>query len=111
MATASEMAKGPHLRLVWLREKVDEVRGVLAELYLGYCWLWYSGKPARARWSNGDDGGPLRLRRESEGGGEMNWGAGRLTSACWGFNCRALARRGRHGQAADNAQRHAAFES
>ena len=67
MATASEMAKGPHLRLVWLREKVDEVRGVLAELYLGYCWLWYSGKPARARWSNGEGGGPLRLRRESEG--------------------------------------------
>ena len=66
MATASEMAKGPHLRLVWLREKVDEVRGVLAELCSGYCWLWCSGKPARARWSNGEGGGPLRLRRESE---------------------------------------------
>ena len=67
MATASEMAKGPHLRLVWLREKVDEVRGVLVELCSGYCWLWCSGKPARARWSNGEGGGPLRLRRESEG--------------------------------------------
>ena len=32
MATASELAKGPHLRLVWLRENVDEVRGVLVEL-------------------------------------------------------------------------------
>jgi len=67
MATASEMAKGPHLRLVWLREKVDEVRGVLTELCSGYCWLWCSGKPTRARWSNGEGGGPLRLRRESEG--------------------------------------------
>ena len=63
MATASEMAKGPHLRLVWLREKVKEVRGVLAELCSGYCWLWCSGKPAQARWSNGEGGGPLRLRQ------------------------------------------------
>ena len=67
MATASEMAKGPHLRLVWLREKVNEVRGVLAELCSGYCWLWCSSKPARARWSNGESGGPLWLQRESEG--------------------------------------------
>ena len=67
MAVTAEVAKGPHLRLVWLREKVNEVRGVLAELCSGYCWLWCSGKPARARWSNGDGGGPLRLRRESEG--------------------------------------------
>ena len=67
METASEMAKGPHLRLVWLREKVYEVRGVQTELCSGYCRLWCSGKPARARWSNGEGGGPLRLRRESEG--------------------------------------------
>ena len=49
MATASELAKGPHLKLVWLRENVDEVHGVLAELWVGYCWLWCSGKLARAR--------------------------------------------------------------
>ena len=67
MAMASEMAKGPHLRPVWLREKVDEVHRVLAELCSGNCWLWCSGKPARARWSNGKGGGPLRLWRESEG--------------------------------------------
>ena len=66
MATALEMAKGPHLRLVWLREKVNEVRGVLAELCSGYCWLWCSGKPARAQWSNGEGGGPLRLLRKGE---------------------------------------------
>ena len=57
MATALEMAKGPHLRLLWLREKVDEVHMMLAELWSGYCWLWCSSKPARARWSNGDGGG------------------------------------------------------
>jgi len=32
MAIALELAKGPHLRLVWLRENVDEVCGVLVEL-------------------------------------------------------------------------------
>ena len=37
MATASEMAKGPHLWLVWLSEKVDEVHGVLAELWAKSC--------------------------------------------------------------------------
>ena len=37
MAAAAEMAKGPHLRLVWLSENIDEVRGVLAELWAGSC--------------------------------------------------------------------------
>ena len=39
-----EMAKGPHLRLVWLSENVDEVREVLVELWVGWCWLWCSGE-------------------------------------------------------------------
>ena len=69
MATASEMAKGPHLWLVWLSKKVDEVHGVLAELWVESCWLCYHGEPTRARWSKGDGGGllRLRLRRKSEG--------------------------------------------
>ena len=66
MATASELAKGPHLRLVWLRENVDEVRGVLAELCESYCRLWCSGELVRARRSNGDGGGPLRPLWEGE---------------------------------------------
>ena len=61
MATASEMAKGPHLRLVWLSENVDEVRGVLAELWAGSCWLWCSGELARARRNKWRRRGPLRL--------------------------------------------------
>ena len=36
MAAAAEMAKGPHLRLVWLSENINEVHGVLAELWAGY---------------------------------------------------------------------------
>ena len=66
MATASELAKGPHLKLVWLRENVDEVRGVLAELCESYCRLWCSGELARARRSNGDGGGPLRCCAEAK---------------------------------------------
>ena len=66
MVTASEMAKGPHLRLVWLSENINEVHGVLAELWAGYCWLWCSGELVRARRSNGNDGGPLRLLRKGE---------------------------------------------
>ena len=48
MATAAEMAKGPHLRLVWLSEGDDEVRGVLAELWAEACWLWYRGEHVQA---------------------------------------------------------------
>ena len=32
MATASELTKGPHLKLDWLRENVDEVRGGASEV-------------------------------------------------------------------------------
>ena len=36
-AMAVGMAKGPHLRLIWLSEGDDEVRGVLAELWVDAC--------------------------------------------------------------------------
>ena len=49
MATAAEMAKGPHLWLIWLSEGDDEVRGVLVELWAEACWLWYRGEHVQAR--------------------------------------------------------------
>jgi len=41
-----------HLGLGWLSENVAEVREVLAELRLEWCWLWCSGKLTRARRSS-----------------------------------------------------------
>ena len=38
-----------HLGLGWLSENVDKVREVLAELWVGWCWLWCSGELARAQ--------------------------------------------------------------
>ena len=38
-----------HLGLGWLSENVNEVREVLAELWVGWCWLWCSSKLARAQ--------------------------------------------------------------
>ena len=56
-----------YLVLVWFSESDDEVREVLAELWAGRCWARRGDERARARRSNGEGGGPLRLRRESEG--------------------------------------------
>ena len=56
-----KMANGPHLWHVWLSESDDEVRGVLAELWAGSCWLWCSGELARARQNKWRQRGPLRL--------------------------------------------------
>ena len=77
-----ETAKGPHLRFVWLSENVDEVRGVLAELWAGSCWLWCSGELVRARRSNGNCGGPLWPLRKGEEKQETKCGARRLTGTC-----------------------------
>ena len=33
-----------HVGLGWLSENVDKVREVLAELWVGRCWLWCSGE-------------------------------------------------------------------
>ena len=104
MATASEMAKGPHLRLVWLSENIDEVRGVLAELWAGYCWLWCSGELVRARRSNRNGGGPLRPLRKGEEKQETKCGAGRLTGVRWGLMWRATAHRGLAGQRSVDAR-------
>ena len=38
-----------HVGLGWLSENVDKVREVLAELWVGRCWLWCSGELTRAR--------------------------------------------------------------
>ena len=105
MVAATEMAKGPHLRLVWLSENIDEVRGVLAELWAGYCWLWCSGELVRARRSNGNGGGPLRPLRKGEEKQETKCGARRLTGARWGLMWCATARRGLASQAGGDAWR------
>ena len=60
----------------------------------------------------GSNGGALRLcccasgERRSKG----KCGTGGLSVACWGFNCRAQARRGLAGQAVGDARRHAAVK-
>ena len=63
-----DVARGEaaHLWLGWLSENVAEVREVLVELWLEWCWLWCSGELVRARRSNGDGGGPLRCCAEAK---------------------------------------------
>ena len=48
-AAVGGVGNAAYLGLVWLSEDVDEVREVLVELWVGWCWLWCSGELARAR--------------------------------------------------------------
>ena len=49
-----DVARGEaaHLWLGWLSENVAEVREVLVELWLEWCWLWCSSELARAQRSS-----------------------------------------------------------
>ena len=44
-----EVGNVAHLGLGWLSKNIDEVREVLANLWVGWCWLWCSGELVRAR--------------------------------------------------------------
>ena len=60
--------------------------------------------------ANGDGGGPLRPLREGEEEAKKRNEALGVTSTRWGFNWRALARRGLRGQDIGDVRRHAALK-